>query len=285
MLFRSIIGDFGKEVEGKLLEVSRKLGYPAKIYYQEEALGTAHALFCAAPSLSGNVLVAYADTLFHTGFVINPDEDGYIWTKEIEDPSQFGVVVADGNNHVAGFVEKPEEPVSNLAIIGIYYFREAEKLRDEIKYLLDNNIRGNGEYQLTDALENLRNKGLKFKVASVDGWFDCGNKDAMVETNKQVLLLRYNELLMDDSLEIPGSEIVAPCYIGKNVKIKDSTIGPFVSVGDGTIVEDSQLDHCIVYANSSIKNCKISQSMIGNNTEVENLKGRELSLGDYSQIH
>ncbi len=279
-----IIGDFGKEVEKNLLDVARKLGYPAKIYYQMEALGTAHALACADPSLEGNVLVAYADTLFHTDFVIDPEQDGYIWTKEIVDPSQFGVVVTDEDDYITAFVEKPKEPVSNLAIIGIYYFKKGEQLRDEIHYLLDNNITGNGEYQLTDALENLKAKSVRFKVARVDGWFDCGNKDAMVETNEKILKLSEKENRVDSSAVVENSKIIQPCFIGRNVRITDSTVGPYVSVSDGTVIEQSRLESSIVYAGSTLKNCKISHSMIGSFTHIENIKSKDLSLGDYSQL-
>jgi glucose-1-phosphate thymidylyltransferase len=122
-----IIGNFGKQVEDKLHAIAASLGYQSKIYYQLEAMGTGHALWFAHESMTGPVLVAYADTLFHTDFTIDPKDDGYIWTKQIEDPSQFGVVVPDENGIITRFVEKSKEWVSDLAIIGIYYFKEGGK--------------------------------------------------------------------------------------------------------------------------------------------------------------
>lgn len=279
-----IIGDFGKEVESNLLSIAEQLGYNGKIYYQLEAMGTAHALHCAKESLEGNVLVAYADTLFHTDFIIDPNEDGYIWTKQIEDPSQFGVVVADENDYITQFVEKPKEPISDLAIIGIYYFKDGAFLRDEIQYLIDNNLRGNNEFQLTDALENMKAKNTKFKVAKVDGWFDCGNKNATVETNKEVLKIRKNENLIDPSLQIENSKIIEPCFIGKNVKIIDSEIGPYVSIGDGTIIDNSKISNSIINNNTNISKSVLTNSMIGSFVTFKNTSFREVSIGDYSEV-
>ena len=157
-----IIGDFGKEVEDKLINIAKKLGAKGTIYYQNEALGTAHAIYCAEKSLSGQTIVAFADTLFKADFKITDDIEASIWVQKVEDPSAFGVVKIDKNNFISDFVEKPKEFVSDLAIIGIYYFKEAEILKAELKKLIDNKTMVNGEYQLTDALENMKNSGIKF---------------------------------------------------------------------------------------------------------------------------
>ena len=153
-----IIGDFGSEAENSLKKIAHQLGLKPSIYYQKEALGTAHAIWCAANFLKGNVLIAFADTLFKTDFIIDKNEDGIIWTKKINNPQLFGVVVPDEHNYVKVFVEKPKVFVSDLAIIGIYYFRSGEYLKDQIQYIIYNNIKGNNEYQLTDVLENMKNQ-------------------------------------------------------------------------------------------------------------------------------
>ncbi|MBT6836311.1 MAG: nucleotidyltransferase [Bacteroidetes bacterium] len=279
-----IIGDFGKKVEDNLHAIAASLGYKSKIYYQLEALGTAHALWFARESMQGPVLVAYADTLFSTDFKIDSREDGYIWTKQIEDPSQFGVVVPDINGYITRFVEKSKELVSDLAIIGIYYFGKGEDLKKEIDHLIDNNIRGNNEYQLTDALENMKANHTKFKVAKVDGWFDCGNKNATVDTNKEILKLIEDENLIDESVVIENCEFTGPCYIGKNVKISGGKIGPYVSIGEGTIIENSEIENCIIYSNTHIKNASLSNSMLGNYVKYEGVSSKDVSLGDYSSI-
>ena len=279
-----IIGDFGKAVEEKLQQVASSLGFKSRIYYQLEALGTAHALSFARESLHGPVLVAYADTLFSTDFKISHEVDGYIWTKKISDPSQFGVVVTDTSGYIDRFVEKPKEPVSDLAIIGIYYFKNGDLLRDEIDYLLKNNITGHGEFQLTDALENMKRKGVRFKVAEVDGWFDCGNKNATVETNREILILNEDEKLVDPTALVENTDFVGPCYIGANVVIRNSKIGPYASIGSGTLIENSRVVNSIVYTDSCIQNSDLDNSMIGNHVRCKGVKSIDASIGDYTEI-
>ena len=140
-----IIGDFGIEVENNLISIAESLGAKGSIYHQEQALGTAHAILCAKDSLKGNVVVAFADTLFKADFKLDNTSDGIIWVKQIEDPSAFGVVKLNEKNEITDFVEKPESYVSNLAIIGIYYFKSVEQLCGELEFLIDNNIKDKGE--------------------------------------------------------------------------------------------------------------------------------------------
>src|SRR6201993_239192 len=150
-----VIGpNFGKEVEKNLLQIAKDQGAKGSIYYQEEALGTAHAIFCAEPVMTGKTVVAFADTLFKADFVMDTKNDGVIWVQRIDDPKQFGVVKLNKEGFITDFVEKPQEFVSDLAIIGIYYFKDGDYLKKEIQYLIDNNIKDKGEFQLTNALEN-----------------------------------------------------------------------------------------------------------------------------------
>ncbi len=279
-----IIGDFGKEVENNLIKVAESLGAKGTIYYQEEPLGTAHAIYCAEKSLSGNVVVAFADTLFKADFKLDHTKDGIIWVQQIEDPRAFGVVKIDANNVITDFVEKPEHFVSDLAIIGIYYFKDGDYLRDEIKYLLDNDIRDKGEYQLTNALENMKNKGTRFSPGKVTEWLDCGNKNATVYTNQRVLeFVKSTEKLVAASANIQNSIIIEPCYIGEKASIINSVVGPHVSIGNNCKVEHSVIENSIIQNNSTIHKAAISNSMIGNHTVVE-AEQQELSLGDYSTI-
>ena len=157
-----VIGDFGKEVEKKLIKIAENLGAKGTIYYQQEPLGTAHAILCAKNSLEGNCVVAFADTLFKADFKLDSSKDGIVWVSQIEDPSAFGVVKLNKENEIVEFIEKPEQFVSDLAIIGIYYFKNGKRLKKELQFLLDNNIKDKGEFQLTNALENMKNKGIKF---------------------------------------------------------------------------------------------------------------------------
>ena len=279
-----IIGDFGDQVEKNLVAVAKGLGAKGSIYHQEEALGTAHAILCAKESLQGNVVVAFADTLFRADFTLDSSADGIIWVNQIDDPSAFGVVKLDDNNVITDFVEKPTEFVSDLAIIGIYYFKDGAYLKDELQYLIDNNITDKGEFQLTDALENMKKKGTKFVPGEVKEWLDCGNYKATVYTNQRVLEFIKNDNIVCDSLKNENSEIIEPCFIGKNVVLKNTTVGPHVSVGENSIIENSTITNTIIQTNTTITNSTINGSMIGNFAKINNCK-QEISLGDYNEIN
>ncbi len=279
-----IIGRFGKEAEDNLVQIAENLGAKGSIYYQDEALGTAHAIYCAKDSLSGPVVVAFADTLFRAEFTLDADKDGIIWVQQIPDPRQFGVIKVNAENIITDFVEKPQEFVSDLAIIGIYYFKDGDNLRNEIKYLLDNNIREKGEYQLTNALENMKQKGVRFSPGQVIEWLDCGNKDATVYTNQRVLEnVKDSENLVATSAKIINSEIIEPCYIGENVHIENSKIGPHVSLGNNTKVSDSVITNSILQTNVKVESSSIDNSMIGHFAELTKSNG-SYSISDYSTI-
>lgn len=274
-----IIGDFGAAVEKQLLEVAARLGAQGKIYYQDEPLGTAHAILCAKEDLVGNVIVAFADTLFYADFKINPADEGMIYVQQVADPSAFGVVKLDGEGIITDFIEKPKEFISDLAIIGIYYFKDGPRLRKELEYLIDNDIKEKGEYQLTNALENMKQQGLKFRAGQVIEWLDCGNKDATVHTNQRVLARVGHSVAA--SATIKNSTILEPCFIGEGVIIENAVVGPFAALGAGARIENAVLNNSIVQTNATVQNAVVSNSMIGN---FASYKGHaaDLSLSDYT---
>lgn len=277
--------DFGTQVEKDLIAIAEKLGSKGTIYYQNEALGTAHAIMCAKDSMTGPIVVAYADTLFRADFTLDTSADSVIWVKQVEDPSAFGVVQLNENNQIVDFVEKPKDFVSDLAIIGIYYFKSGETLRAELQYLLDNNVVKGGEYQLTDGLENMKVKGLKFVPGKVDEWMDCGNKNVTVETNSRLLgfLQADGENLVSDSAKIENSTIIPPCFIGDDVILINSTVGPNVSLGKATHVSDSTVKNSLVQTHAHIKNANLDNAMIGNHASFDG-KFTSISIGDYSVL-
>jgi glucose-1-phosphate thymidylyltransferase len=278
-----IIGHFGAEVENKLKQIAKNVGANASIYYQEEALGTAHAILCAKESLEGNVVVAFADTLFKADFTLDKNAECTIWVQKVEDPRPFGVVKLNANNQITDFVEKPETFVSDLAIIGIYYIKDGAYLRDELQYLLDNDIKDKGEYQLTNALENMKNKGTVFVPGQVTEWLDCGNKNATVYTNQRYLEFIADQNLIDPSASIEHSVIIPPVYIGANVKISQAVIGPHVSLGKGSVVSNSVVKNSIIQEHAKIKDANIANSMLGNHAEYKGYPA-DLSVGDYNVI-
>lgn len=276
-----VTGRFGEDTETRLVEIAESVGAKGSIHYQDEALGTAHAILCAREALKGDVIVAFADTLFRARFHLDKTHDGVIWVHKVANPSSFGVVKYNEQNIITDFVEKPTEFVSDLAIIGIYYFHSGETLEKELQFLIDNNIREKGEYQLTNALENMKNKGMKFVPGAVDEWWDCGNKDATVHTNMRLLETRAELFEVPAERFNGGTKIIQPCFIGENVTISGSTIGPFVSVGDNTVLENCVIENSIIQNNSRLCNMEIQNSMIGNHVSMDG-KSREFSIGDYS---
>ncbi len=279
-----ITGDFGSETEAQLKQIAENLGAKGSVYQQEEPLGTAHAILCAAPSISGNCVVAFADTLFRADFTLDTTVDGVIWTKKVEDPSAFGVVKKDTEGYITDFIEKPDTFVSDEAIIGIYYFNDGDFLRNELQYLIDNDIKEKGEYQITNALENMKAKGCKFTSGTVNEWMDCGNKNVTVETNGKVLgFVQHDEELVHPEATIENSQIIAPCYIAKGAVIKNSTVGPLVSVGSDSVVENSTINNSIIQNESQVLNANLTNSMIGNKASF-NGQFKSVSIGDYSTL-
>jgi len=279
-----IHSSFGKDVEKRLKAIAESVGAKGLISYQDTPLGTAHAILCAAESLSGNLVVAFADTLFKANFKLAKGHPNTIWVQKVEDPKPFGVVKLDADNRITDFIEKPETFVSDLAIIGIYYFQDGENLKNELQYLLDNDVKDKGEYQLTNALENMKNKGVAFVPGQVDEWLDCGNKNSTVATNERYLTYLPEKDLIGSSSVIQNSVLIPPVYIAEGAIIKNSVVGPYVSVGKGSTVEHSIISSTIVQENAKVKEANVKNSMIGNHAEVKG-KAVDLSLGDYNVIH
>ena len=276
---------FGQAVENELLDTAARLGLNGHIRYQKEALGTAHAIYMARDFLDGPVFVAYADTLFDGQIPLDPEADSVIVVKQVDNPEQFGVVQLDDEGYIRRFVEKPKSFVSDLAIVGIYYFKEGGILKKEIEYLMDNGIMRGGEYQLTDALENMLRQGLKFKPAGIREWMDFGNYRAAVDTTRTVLTLEQQKgrPLVSDRAVIRDSKIIEPCYIGPDVVIEDSTVGPYVSIEDGTHILRSEIAGSLIGRDNHIEDSQFSGSMIGNHTHLAGLDNTA-SLGDYARI-
>ena len=278
-----VVGHFGKEAEDNLVAIAESLGAKGTIHYQDVPLGTAHAILCAESALKGPVVVAFADTLFSADFKMDPDCDGVIWVKQIEDPRQFGVVKTTDAQVITDFVEKPKEFISDLAIIGIYYLKDGENLKSELQYLIDHNIKDKGEFQLTNALENMKQKGLVLKAGKVDEWLDCGNKDATVYTNKRVLEMKYPNNMIASTATVNNSVIIAPCFIGENVVLENTVVGPHVSIGNDSKIVSSVIQNSIIRNHVTIKDSCIDNSLIGNHVHYKNAFN-DLSLGDYTIV-
>lgn len=283
-----ILGDpafFGDDVIRSLEELAKGLGAKASIYRQLDPKGTGHAIMCAEPSLSGPAVIAYADTLIRADFDLDPNADSVIWTKKVENPEAYGVVNLNENDEIIELVEKPTEFVSDQAVIGIYYFKDVGILKNELQYVLDNNIINGGEYQINDGIKQMMAKGKIFKTGTVDEWMDCGNKNVTVETNQRMLNFLHadGEKLVADSANIENSEVIEPCFIGEGVVISNSKIGPHVSIGKGTKIIDSTLKNSLIQNESEIKNAKLNNAMVGNHAKFDG-DFTTISIGDYSVL-
>ncbi|WP_431126858.1 sugar phosphate nucleotidyltransferase [Flagellimonas flava] len=283
-----ILGDpafFGDDVVGSLMNLAEELGAKGSIYRQDEPLGTGHAIMSAKESLSGPAVIAYADTLIRADFDLDKSADSVIWVKQVEHPEAFGVVNLNEDNEIVELVEKPKEFVSDLAVIGIYYFKDVGVLKNELQYVLDNNIVHGGEYQINDGIKRMMEKGMKFVPGKVDEWMDCGNKNVTVETNQRMLgfLEKDGESLIADSVKQENANIIEPCFIGENVILKDTTVGPYVSIGADTVVENSTIKNSLIQSNSRISNANLDNAMIGNNVVFDG-NFESISIGDYSVL-
>jgi len=279
-----VVGRFGKEVEASLIAIAEQVGAKGVIAYQDQPLGTAHAILCAKDALDDNVLIAFADTLFVSEDKFDESADGVIFVNKVPNWQQFGVVKLNAENVITDFVEKPAEYVSDLAIIGIYYFRDGKNLHQELQYLIDHDIREKGEYQLTNAMENMKNKGKQFVPGAVKEWLDCGNKEATVYTNQRILDVKHKEQLISSTFKNENAVIKEPCFIGEHVRISNSTVGPYVSISANTVIEDAYIENAIIGANTQIRNANLKNSMLGSYVRYVGNKEQavQLSLGDYS---
>lgn len=273
-----IVGNFGKNVEDTLMELAKEKGAQGYIHYQKTALGTAHAVYCASEALKKDVIIAFADTLFIGDFKISNDDEAIIWTKTVTHPELYGVVHENKKREVIDFFEKPKNFVSDKAIIGIYYFKNSEELEKEIRHLLDKKIMVNGEFQLTDALKNLLNKGIKFRCKVIEEWLDCGNKEEYLRSCRKILEVLNYEINTDRK----KNRINKPVFIGKNVLIEDSEIGPNVCIEENSIIENSKVKNSIIGSNTKIVLSDLNNSIVGDECFIRKGNG-ELNLGAYNQ--
>ncbi|MCF7559638.1 nucleotidyltransferase [Sabulilitoribacter multivorans] len=284
-----VLGDpawFGDEVVSSLQNLAKSLGAKASIYRQDLPLGTGHAIMCAKPSLSGPAVIAYADTLIRAEFDLDDKADSVIWTKKVDNPEAYGVVKLNDKEEIIELVEKPKTFVSDQAVIGIYYFKDVAVLKEKLQEILDENVTNGGEYQINDGIKRMMADGKVFKTGTVDEWMDCGNKAITIETNQRMLgFLKADgeEQLVASSAKLENSKIIEPCYIGENVVLKNTTVGPFVSIGNDTVVENSIVKNSLIQTHTIIKNANLDNAMIGNHVNY-NGDFKSVSIGDYSVL-
>jgi glucose-1-phosphate thymidylyltransferase len=271
-----ITGHLKEQVEA---HVRTRYSVPSVFVEQAIQNGTAGAVKLAEPFIDGPLLVIFVDTIFDADLSViaaDPDVEGFIWAKEVEDYQRFGVIVTDEDGLMRRIVEKPKKPISRLANIGLYLIRDHRTLFDGIDRTLaaDPYL---GEYFLTDALQYMVDQGCRIKVHEVEGWYDCGKPETLLDTNRH--LLETGRALRPAD---PGdTAIVDPVRIPDDVELSGSRIGPNVTVGPGSRVVRTALSNCIVGDNVVLEDCELSDSLIGSHVRVRSLHGSVL-LGDHS---
>ena len=260
--------------------VRAEFDFPAVFIEQKVQDGTAGAVALAREHVDQPVLIIFVDTIFDADLSIikATDADGIIWVKEVEDYQRFGVVVSDAQGNMTKIVEKPSTPISRRANIGLYYISNWKLLYEGVDWVLGQ-PKNKGEYYLTDAFQYMIDKGAKIKVIDVEGWYDAGKIDTLLETNRAMLERgRARRPARSD-----GCTIVDPVYVEEDVTIRRSTIGPNVTLSAGTVVEDSEVRDTLVGAKSKILRSTLRNSLIGDEAVVEGIRG-ELTIGDHSEV-
>ena len=227
---------------------------------QSNPQGLGEAISLALPYVNDDepLLIILGDTLFEADLsILEKATENILYTFKVEDPKRFGVAVTDANGHIERLVEKPQEFVSDEAIVGIYYIKDVKALKEALGYLMQNDIRTKGEFQLTDALERMIQNGCKFRTAPVQKWLDCGLVETLLSTNAHILK-RNAEVVP----QFEGSEIIEPCHIGKNVVIKNSKVGPNVSVGDNCVIEKSEISNAILWDGVKVSGQKVADTVV-----------------------
>ena len=283
-----IVGDksfFGNKIISELKSLAFKFDAKATIYRQLEPLGTGHAIMCAADSLSGKAMVIYPDTLIRFSESFEKDADAVIWTKEVENPEAYGVVKLNSDGNIIDLVEKPKNNISNLAVIGMYYFKDASQLKKQLQNVINEKIIHSGEYQINDGLLKMINNGRVFKAGKVTEWLDCGNVKSSIFSNKKMLEFHHKDKkqLVSNDLKSIDSNIIEPVFIDKDVVIENSTVGPYVSLYRGATIKNSLVRNSIIGECSIVKNANIENSMIGNNCKYDG-NYKSVNIGDFSEL-
>ncbi|HEY5133084.1 MAG TPA: sugar phosphate nucleotidyltransferase [Candidatus Krumholzibacteriaceae bacterium] len=251
---------------------------PITFVEQSEQKGIAHAVSLAREYAdNAELIIILGDTIIKTDFARIPKVASYVLgVREVADPHRFGICEVE-KGIVRKIVEKPEHPKGNLALIGLYYFKDSGPLFKACQDLIDKKIMTKGEYQITDALQLMIDRGTEFRPFHIEGWYDCGKVETLLETNRILL----EDAKMSGKCE--GSIIISPCYIDKGSKITNSIIGPYVSVAKGCSIRNSIIENSILNEESSIENVILEGSVVGAFAEVTGRKG-SVNVSDYSQI-
>ncbi|RMF05251.1 nucleotidyltransferase [Candidatus Woesearchaeota archaeon] len=266
--------------------VSGHYDFKSSFVRQEELLGDGHAINLAREKVleekDNDVLIVFVDTIFRADFssIGKHEADGIVWVKQVDDPKRFGIVSTDDSGFVREIIEKPEDPPTNLALIGLYYIKDKKLLFESLEKIISDKITSKGEYRLADALSWMIRQGKKIKAEEVDVWEDCGKPETLLSTNRHLLTETGGRHPKEG---VENSVIVEPVYIEDGAEIKNSVIGPYVSIAKGARIENSVVKDSIINEDSVVRNATLEESLIGAEARVE-YKRETLNIGDHSEL-
>jgi len=289
-----ITGHLKEQVE---TYVRKRYTIPSRFIEQQVQDGTAGAVNLARPAIHGPVMIIFVDTIFDADLsvVTSSTDDGIIWAKEVEDYQRFGVVVTDAKGYMTKIVEKPKQPISKLANIGLYYVRAVDQMWQGIDHVLAS-PQNKGEWFLTDAFQWMIERGARIRTAEVAGWYDCGTVTTTLETNRILLEQQLPDGTLPGRASVggkkrqtaarrfsPSVKIVEPVHIEADVVIEESTVGPHASIEAGTVIHGSVVKNAIVGQRCRIEHCQLDGAMLGDDVVVTGLRGAA-ALGSHSEV-
>lgn len=271
-----IIGYMGEKIIEYINKNYKQLD--AKFVEQEELLGLGHAIYIAAPTFDDeDILIILGDTIFDVDLKnVLKQKVTSLGVKIVDDPSRFGVAVCE-NNRIIKLIEKPQVPVSNLALVGLYYIANSKLLKDCLDEIINKDIRTRGEYQLTDALQLMLERGETITTFPVDGWYDCGKPETLLSTNQFLLTKNHSTKTFNDVV------INQPVFISDSALIKNSVIGPYTTISEDCIITDSIIKNSIISSGAKIDKAMLENSIIGSNAVIKG-NFKKLNAGDSSEI-
>jgi glucose-1-phosphate thymidylyltransferase len=272
-----ITGYLGYQIEEY---VRANYDFPVRFVEQTELRGQAHAIHLAADAIDQPVMIIFVDTIIKADLAALSEttDDGVLFVREVEDPRRFGVaVLSDG--FVCKLVEKPKQPVSRLAVVGVYYLRNWQLLRQALKEVIDRDLQTAGEYYLADALQVMIDRGARLRANPVEVWEDCGTLEALLQTNRYLL---GNGFSQEDTPTV-NSILIPPVYVARSARVENSILGPYASIADEAVVIGSIIRDSIVSDGARIVDGSLTSSLIGSHATVTGRTSR-LNVGDQSQV-
>ncbi len=273
-----ITGEMGEQIRQY---VEKHYSFKARYIHQHELLGDGYAISLAAGIEDEDVLIVFVDTIFETDLSIirKCKGEGIVWVKQTENPERFGIVTLH-NGFIAQIEEKPKNPASNLAVIGLYYFRDSKLVFKYLSEIINRKTTTNHEYRLADAMALMIKDGIKLEAPEVDVWADCGKPETLLETNRYLLSNGHGN---GKEAKTVNSVILEPVYIDPTARIEHSIIGPNVSIAGNCQIRHSMIQDSIIDQNSHVEHCALRSSLIGDSAIIKD-NFRKLNVGDNSEI-